>query len=58
MSAAEPIYYAYDQGRPSLQAGHADCVGPQLAEGASTEAALHTTHLGQRDAVIVIIALL
>jgi len=27
----------YTQGRPSLQADHADCVGPHLAEGASTE---------------------
>ena len=25
------------QGRPPLQADHADCVGPHLAEGASTE---------------------
>ena len=25
------------QGRPSLQADHADCVGPHLAQGASTE---------------------
>ena len=36
------------QGRPSLQADHADCVGPHLAEGASTEPKMRHTYVFMR----------